>query len=182
MSFITNLKMRIHKLRKKRDLNLCMMCPDDVRGLCCYTSGLYTDNGKQYNIIYDKHSCPYLDKKAGLCTVFETRFTTRPQCLEIGKAIKHNALPADCLYVKNNRKYRERLPKVKMEKVKDQFKEKLEIRDKDTGKIVDIPMKHMLKDGVCIMCGKTETKESKSENCVPKKVYANWNLKNESRW
>jgi len=154
MNFITILKMRIHKLRKKRDLNLCGMCPEKVRGLCCFTSYIYEDSDKKYNIILDRHPCKYLDQKTKLCTVFERRFNLDKVCLEIGKAIKHNALPADCLYVKNNKKYREKLPKVLFSQVKDQLKEILEVKDEKTGKLMG----------------------------TYGKVEINWRLKNESRW
>ena len=131
---------------EKRDLKLCALCKDDIRGICCYTSFLIdlpskwvcqeqcTDylrdictfnrqklskKRKLVNIILSKHPCKFLDPKTKLCTVYDNRFWKNRSCLEIHDARKGNALPAECVYLKGRlkKKYAKNMPKIKYENI-----------------------------------------------------------------
>jgi len=90
---------------------VCKNCP--IKGLCCYHSILVKDiDGKLYNIILKNQPCKYLDTERGDCLIYENRFKINPYCLPIEIAIRQNALPEKCLYVKKVKKYKMKYPKL----------------------------------------------------------------------
>lgn len=96
--------------------NLCKKCKYPY---CCHYSILiHTKTGKLYNLILKNHICKYLDKNAtnartkGSCLIFKNRFKVNPYCLTIKEAIRQFGLPKECLYVKDNIKYQNNIPKL----------------------------------------------------------------------
>jgi len=79
---------------------------------CCYHSTLViTDEGKMYNIVLKNHPCKFFNIENNKCLVYKNRYKLNPYCLRIKDAIRLNGLPADCLYVKNIKGYKEGMPK-----------------------------------------------------------------------
>jgi len=53
--------------------------------------------------------CIFLNLHTNLCSIYEDRFKINPLCLSIEQAIEQGALPKECLYIINNKKYQKRL-------------------------------------------------------------------------
>lgn len=134
-------------IEQKRDLDLCALCADDVRGTCCYSSfvidlpskWLCENQCTEYlrsicefdrsklkkkrkivNIIMPRHPCKFLNPDTKLCDVYEDRFWKNRSCLEIHDAIKGNAVPAGCVYLhgRKKKKYTKNLPKIEYKDIK----------------------------------------------------------------
>lgn len=89
--------------------DLCLECPDDVRGECCCINVVI---GK-FNIILDNVSCPFLDLKTKKCKDYENRKENAYWCLKGEEMFNTGALPEGCLYLKNHPE-RENNPKRKI--------------------------------------------------------------------
>lgn len=80
---------------------------------CChYSMIIHSDNGKLYNIILKNQICKYLDKKSHKCLIYKNRLKVNPYCLTIEEGIRQYALPKECLYVKDNVEYKEKIPQI----------------------------------------------------------------------
>ena len=91
--------------------NLCINC--EIKGLCCYHSVIVVGkNGQRYNVILKSKPCQFLDLKTKKCLVYKNRYKVNPYCITIKEAIRQNALPVDCLYVKDNEEYKKNVPKI----------------------------------------------------------------------
>jgi len=86
---------------KKR--NLCLLCPPDVRGLCCY----YSVRIKGVQVVCDDH-CGFLDVLTGKCSVFKNRFQENEDCLPLAEMKKLGTLPRRCPYVIFDKEYQSR--------------------------------------------------------------------------
>lgn len=86
---------------KKR--NLCLTCPSDVRGLCCY----YSVTVKGVQIVCDQH-CQFLDVKTGMCSVYKDRFEQNEECLTLEEMKSLGSLPKQCPYVQFDLEYQRR--------------------------------------------------------------------------
>lgn len=86
---------------KKR--NLCLLCPPDVRGLCCY----YSVRIKGVQVVCDDH-CGFLDVLTGKCSVFKNRFQENEDCLPLAEMKKLGTLPRRCPYVQFDQAYQAR--------------------------------------------------------------------------
>lgn len=76
--------------------NLCDNCPDNVKGLCCYSAIAI----EGYNIILKNHPCKHLDLKTKKCLIYNERFSKRRECLTAIEGLTLAALPEGCLYIK----------------------------------------------------------------------------------
>jgi len=91
-------------------INLCEECKYPY---CCQYSIIIHDNdGKIYNLILKNHTCKYLDKDTHKCLIYENRLKVNPYCLSMKEAIRQHGLPKECLYVKDNKEYQEKIPKI----------------------------------------------------------------------
>ena len=78
--------------------NLCLECPDDVRGLCCCINLVI----EEYNILLDNVSCPFLDLKTMKCKDYKNRKKNASWCLKGEEIFNKGALPEGCLYLKDH--------------------------------------------------------------------------------
>lgn len=131
-------------LEQRRDLDICALCPENTRGLCCYgalevplpsrelcnkTCTEYLRTKCTFNrtnlpekseivyIIMLNQPCKYLDPNTKLCTVYENRFWKKRTCLDVKQAIIDGAVPAGCAYLSKNKrkKYIKRPHKILLE-------------------------------------------------------------------
>ena len=79
---------------KNKD-NHCNVCPNTLRGLCCWFS--YYDGTDNF-VVYP---CEYLNKKTRRCKIYKKRSTVK-HCLTMEKALIEGALPLECPYVKES--------------------------------------------------------------------------------
>ena len=75
--------------------NLCLDCPEDIRGKCCHVSAYI---GK-YNIILNNVACPYLNPFTGECAVYDHRDKKPKWCVRDKKMFNRGCLPEGCLYL-----------------------------------------------------------------------------------
>ena len=93
--------------------NLCLQCNEEIKKYCCYNSVIVVgESGKRYNVIIKTKPCKFLDTKTLKCLVFENRFKLNPYCLSVKEAIKANAFQKGCLYVKDDKSYKEGITKI----------------------------------------------------------------------
>jgi len=83
-----------------KEENLCLTCPIEIRGKCCFFSCLLVDvNGNKYNVILDNQYCEFLDLKTGLCSDYENRKKNFKHCLDISELRNKGSLPKECPYL-----------------------------------------------------------------------------------
>ncbi len=90
--------------------NLCKKCK--IPFCCHYSIIIHDNNGKLYNLILKNHICKYLDKKSNKCLIYKNRLKVNPYCLSIKEAKRQNGLPKECLYIKDDKIYQEKIPKI----------------------------------------------------------------------
>lgn len=100
--YLTEIKADI-KAKRKEEKNLCIDCPSDIRGLCCYFSVLI----KGVQMVCDDY-CKFLNIETGRCSVYRERFQKNRHCLTLEEMKKHGTLPRKCLYVQNDVEYQAR--------------------------------------------------------------------------
>lgn len=83
--------------------NLCLLCPKDIRGFCCY----YSVHIKGVQVVCDDH-CRFLDVLSGKCTVYKERFEKNEECLPVMEMKKLGTLPRNCPYVQFDQAYQAR--------------------------------------------------------------------------
>jgi len=84
--------------------NLCLKCPDEIRGKCCYyTYTAYTTSNEKCFILL-KHYCPYLNPETKKCNIFKERFKINPYCANIKTSIELGGLIEGCKYLKKHKK------------------------------------------------------------------------------
>ncbi len=84
--------------------NLCVNCPDEIRGICCYYLGLI-----EGHLIYlPNHPCKYLDLNTQKCSIYEKRKEINPNCLTLKEMYIKGTLPKRCPYVINDLTYQKR--------------------------------------------------------------------------
>lgn len=71
-------------------MNLCLKCPDSIRGKCCISK----DKLGPFPVIL---KCNFLTK-AGWCSVYEERFEKQPNCITAEQMIKEGLCPEGCVY------------------------------------------------------------------------------------
>ena len=89
--------------------NLCLKCPDQIRGLCCNINIPI----EGFNIILENVVCPFFNKETKLCSDYKNREEIAPWCLNGKEKFNKGALPKECLYLKGHSE-RELNPKIKI--------------------------------------------------------------------
>lgn len=94
--------------------NLCIDCPDGVRGLCCHVNIPI----EGYNIVLDHVYCSMLDPKTQFCSDYKNRKQYKPWCLHGENMFNRGGLPKGCLYLIGHPE-REANPKISIFEVID---------------------------------------------------------------
>lgn len=129
----------------KEKNNLCVHCPPEVRGICCYFT-LPLD-GALYTLT--NHPCKYLNIKTKRCRIYETRKEGNPNCLTVEEMKIICSLPKECLYVKNDPNYksmRKSPETIKNAKLLEQFEQENNLTHDE------IAIYHVLRTTICPKC------------------------------
>lgn len=112
------------KALEKFDENLCIRCPEHIRGKCCHLN-VWAGKEKRFKIFLENHACRYLNTESGWCTIYENRYKENPRCRSIEYAIEKGNLIKECLYVKDNKEYQARTDTVfYIDDIRDQLTER----------------------------------------------------------
>ena len=84
--------------------NLCVNCPEEIRGICCNYSGWL----EGYWIYLPNHPCQYLNLNTKKCSIYEKRKEINPNCLTLKEMDILGTLPKNCPYVINDSIYQKR--------------------------------------------------------------------------
>lgn len=84
------------KKHDEKHESLCRRC-----GKCCRYRVRRAGGGFYYTPFH----CPWLDREAKTCTIYENRRELRAQCCSIEKAARISVLPNDCPYVQGIKGY-----------------------------------------------------------------------------
>lgn len=150
---------------EKEENNLCLNCPDEIRGLCCYFSCKFS-NGENY--ILTNHPCKFLEKAR--CTIYEKRHDINKNCLTREEMIICGTIPKQCLYVKENESYQNRND-VRIVKIPSnlspELKREYELQNnKPHG---EIAIYRIERSFICPACKSKDIKELFIEESLPKK-------------
>lgn len=86
--------------------NLCLQCPDKLRGKCCHFSyDAYTDDMKKRNVLFKNQICPFLNIKTGECKEYENRFIKNPYCDTVKTGVKLGGFIEGCAYLSKLKKF-----------------------------------------------------------------------------
>lgn len=147
LSLFNKVRLIIAKIKGIRNENLCKLCSDNIRGTCCYVGvhlqepnrimcmkcpehirgecNINKDNlpniSKKYNVILSNHPCKYLDLKTKMCSIYPDRLKVNPRCNTIRQGITTGIWHPECIYIKNNKKYKKGIVKVFYDDVKDKL-------------------------------------------------------------
>lgn len=100
------------KKSKSKRKDLCLLCPDGIRGTCCFMN---IPIGS-FNIMLENVPCPYLDLEKMFCSDFEHRHQLAPWCLDKEHMFGKGGLPKGCLYLKQHPE-KEPHPKEKIQEI-----------------------------------------------------------------
>lgn len=84
--------------------NLCVNCPDEIRGICCYYLAWIGD----YYIYLPNHPCKFFNPDTRKCSIYEKRHEINPNCLTLKEMYVKGTLPKNCPYVINDSMYQKR--------------------------------------------------------------------------
>jgi len=122
MNIIDFLRKIIALIRGRKNKNLCLKCPEDIRGKCCYFSIVMFENGDPIQPGMKKMAS-MVDDEGNERKLYNI-FIMNPGCNTLRECIKNYVLPKGCPYIKNNKKYNAGIPKVDFDSVKDELSEK----------------------------------------------------------
>lgn len=88
--------------RYVEEKNLCIDCPDDIRGLCCHNFARVKGM-----ILAIDGCCKFLSPINKRCLIYDHRFENE-DCATIEEMIRTGTVPKGCLYVINDPEYQER--------------------------------------------------------------------------
>lgn len=84
--------------------NLCVDCPEEIRGICCY----YSTKIEGHSIYLLNHPCKHFNPDTRKCSIYEKRHEINPNCLTLKEMYVKGTLPKNCPYVVNDSTYQKR--------------------------------------------------------------------------
>ena len=102
---------------RKTGKNLCLQCPDDIKGICC----CFPFPMGEFVVALTNQYCEHYNPETKRCKKYANRKKAFKHCTGIKEGIKNSGLPLGCLYLKG-KEHLIKKPKMKFEDIVDKLK------------------------------------------------------------